>query len=1186
MRASQTILGTLLALTLANVGGLMSLYSAEPSLSPLIVDEPTPLVPPPGAGQVSTASPVMIALDSSVVPATPIGMQTTAVNDDIERTLRRLGIPVLYRSRTAYNGIAVSATPAQIEDLRKLRGVSGIHAIPPKQRNNATAAVTTAVTTFWSKTHSQIGTDVRIGIIDSGIDYTHATFGGTGTPAAYLANDPRLVEAGSFPTAKVTGGYDFVGETYDAGGTTTAQTAAPDADPLDCASGTASGVSGGHGTHVAATAAGMGVDADGNPYSGPYRADVDFASFRVGPGFAPGAKLIALKIFGCRGTSVFLTPAIDYAIDPNGDGDTSDRLVDVLTIALGSPFGSASDPDAVAVERAIAAGVIVVVAAGESEQTFYSISSPATARSAIAVGASIDTNRGMTPVNGIAPFSARGPQRGGGLRPDIVAPGAAINSAAVGSGNGSLVMSGTSMATPQVAGAAALLRAQHPSWTPAQIKTSLMNAAVATSNAAGNEYPPSLAGAGLLNVANTLNNDLLVTNAEEPASVSLGYDAPWMATRYQRTRTLAITNTGEDLRAVRLSVKTVADEPGAAFAVPDRMYMVEPGQRITVPMTLTVEPTLLDFSPDSATALTSGPFPRHYLAEHSGIVEVTSTLGTRIRIGAALSAFAIICTIDGQPIDGRLVAASVSTVITIAPGPHTIVCTNANNGNVIASANVTLRDGADYLFAATREGSDYVILTIDTTPQVIDAENVLVQFVPTTPFVAAGLLDIYLDGQLLVQRVTPGQPTRFYSVPAGTRQVRFVPTGGSPDDGTYNLVCFSAAPGEVLTGVVGLYPGQDPLLVLARGFTQNRRTQRVPFQIFPRAAAATNAETRTVDVAPGATSVAVPLANTGARNLRSSVNGAQTPLTAAFELRDSGISPQIADLEPTLAAADLRYVAVASSFRSAGSVDNTLIFFGMAGYGNWSTPNEIQYRVVIDSTGAAGVPDGRADYVLVNTNRGVVAPPPGSTSGIANDVFITALYSVLPDGTLDVSRRRSVWNMVQPPQSGSNLDAAAFENSVMVQLIDARGLGLTATQPRFNYYVETRARDASAFNAQVDRLPAVGGEPWISYDVTETALTPINTSTVNPFLTGLPLFTATNDDTVTTLVDEPTLARRGTQQLLLLHYHNATALSRAEVVTLRATVPITIPVGPGLPVPRANGIAMVRAVIALPMVGR
>ncbi len=330
-------------------------------------------------------------------------------------------------------------------------------------------------------------------MIDSGIDYTHADFGGPGTPSAYAANNRTIIEPQSFPTTKVVGGIDLAGDAYDA------TSADPlrriphaDPDPLDC---------NGHGTHVAGTLAGFGVTATGSTYHGPYTADLDLSGFRVGPGVAPEAQLHAIKVFGCSGSTVLLTLAIEHALDPNGDGNPSDRL-DVINLSTGSPFGGDGDPDAVAVNNAVRAGMVVVASAGDTGNTFYATDSPASAQLAIAVGASFDEARAtppLTPTDSLAPFSSRGPQRGNSaLKPELVAPGVGLRSAAAGSGTDAFAMSGTSTSAPQVAGAAALLLQLHPTWLPETIKAALINTAAPLHMASGATYPPSLVGAGRL----------------------------------------------------------------------------------------------------------------------------------------------------------------------------------------------------------------------------------------------------------------------------------------------------------------------------------------------------------------------------------------------------------------------------------------------------------------------------------------------------------------------------------------------------------------------------------------------------------------------------------------------------------------------------------------------------------------
>jgi subtilisin family serine protease len=119
----------------------------------------------------------------------------------------------------------------------------------------------------------------------------------------------------------------------------------------------------GHGTHVAGTAAGFGVNSDGSIYTGPYGPGTPFSSLRIGPGVAPRALLYGIRIFGCGGGSVLAVQAIDWALDPNGDNDLSDHL-DVINMSFTDDFGSPSSDTALAADNATYAGVVAVASAG------------------------------------------------------------------------------------------------------------------------------------------------------------------------------------------------------------------------------------------------------------------------------------------------------------------------------------------------------------------------------------------------------------------------------------------------------------------------------------------------------------------------------------------------------------------------------------------------------------------------------------------------------------------------------------------------------------------------------------------------------------------------------------------------------------------------------------------------------
>ncbi|MFI9815287.1 S8 family serine peptidase [Saccharothrix variisporea] len=276
------------------------------------------------------------------------------------------------RTANAVPGVVVSADAAKVRELVGLPEVKTVRLAVPKVVQNASAVQLTKAAQVWRQT-GRYGEGMRVGIIDTGIDYTHADFGGPGTTAAYQAVDRT---APWTPTAKVVGGYDFAGDEYDAN-EPEKSTPKPDPNPLDCGS---------HGTHVAGTAAGYGENADGSTFTGDYKTltDEQLNAMKIGPGTAPKASLYALKVFGCEGSTNLTAQALDWALDPNGDGDFSDHL-DVVNMSLGSDFGAQDDPDSLFVRKLVEHGVLVVASAGNGGD-FYDVGgSPANTPEALAV---------------------------------------------------------------------------------------------------------------------------------------------------------------------------------------------------------------------------------------------------------------------------------------------------------------------------------------------------------------------------------------------------------------------------------------------------------------------------------------------------------------------------------------------------------------------------------------------------------------------------------------------------------------------------------------------------------------------------------------------------------------------------------------------------------------------------------
>jgi len=220
----------------------------------------------------------------------------------------------------------------------------------------------------------------------------------------------------------------------------------------------------------------------------------------IAVGVAPKVNLYSFKILdeNGEGNESGLEAAIDYAKDPNNDGDYSDRFIDILSMSFGGPNTNQTltpdDPLCKDIDNATINGLVIVIAAGNTGTSGYNtINWPGNARKSICVGASDKSDN-------IASFSSRGPVEWDGnimIKPDVVAPGVAIKSTE--RGGGYTTMNGTSMATPHVAGAAALLLQAHPDWTPEMVKNAIKETAVDLG------YDENTQGAGRVDVLAAVN---------------------------------------------------------------------------------------------------------------------------------------------------------------------------------------------------------------------------------------------------------------------------------------------------------------------------------------------------------------------------------------------------------------------------------------------------------------------------------------------------------------------------------------------------------------------------------------------------------------------------------------------------------------------------------------------------------
>lgn len=331
----------------------------------------------------------------------------------------------------------------------------------------------------------------------------------------------------------------------------------------------------GHGTHVASTVAGTGALSGGR-----YK------------GVAPGVELLDGKVLGDDGfgSDSSIVSGMQWAVDQGAK---------VVNMSIGGYDDPSVDPMEDAMSR-LSDKALFVVAAGNNGDRARTITSPGSAPAALTVGAVDKQDR-------IAPFSGRGPTVAGDSKPDVTAPGVDITAAqTTQSGeppvDGYVSMSGTSMATPHVAGAAALLLQQHPAWSGAQLKA-LLTGSAKPDPALG----ASQQGAGRVDLARAATASVV----SEPGSLDFGTRSWPHADDKPLAKPLTYRNYGTQAVTLRLSAAGTdaagGPAPAGMFTVKDAELTVPAGGSATTTVTV-----------DTRAGTVDGAFGGSVLAAGSG----------------------------------------------------------------------------------------------------------------------------------------------------------------------------------------------------------------------------------------------------------------------------------------------------------------------------------------------------------------------------------------------------------------------------------------------------------------------------------------------------------------------------------------------------------------------------------------
>ncbi len=1040
--------------------------------------------------------------------------QLAAKQETFMAQLSAKGIAVteLYRVQRALNGVAVRMAAADMAKVRKMAGVSRVEFLPIQEPATSTSVPFIGAPSVWEGTPlgtlAAKGEGIRIGIIDTGLDYQHPDFGGSGLLADYQANDRTTIGdtiSGNpiFPTAKVVGGWDFAGDAYTAGNAPT-----PDPDPMDC---------NGHGSHVAGITAGYGVKADGTTYTGAWDTAADYSGLKIGPGVAPQAQLYALRVFGCGGSTSLTTDAIDWATDPNNDGDLSDRL-DVINMSLGSNFGASYDSSAVAADNATLSGMIVVASAGNSGDTFFISGSPGSGTKVISTASSLDSGLpGPLGVN--APASVTGIKSTGSASFGTVPPVAGLTEDIVRVDDGDTTGTGGTIndgcQTPYVNAAAVSGKIAFVDRGSCGFKLKAYNAQL---NGAIGVIIGNVATSSNPSVAPGMADDITVPAVTIPV-VSLNLaDANALRTAYASATVNVTMFTGADT-ASSFTSRGPRGGDGGILLKPD---LSAPGSSITSVQTGV-----------TCTAAASGcltPNASGYVAAGASLVLSGTSMASPHAAGAMallrqlnpggsveqLKALAINTASHDVGVgpnhtgpfygaarvgSGRIDPADAATTKVIAynddaPGAVSVTFDSELVAGATATHNVRIANGTAII--------QNVTLSLDT---VVDAPGVAFSIVGPTS------ISVPASGSTVVQI----QLTADTDLMTRSRDSTIAATQSVPSP--FNSL--GAQPRHYLAE-------ESALLKVSKNSSE---LARLPVYVAHRPHATLQAPATNPPGSPATGTITLPL--TGQGVCTGTVSGGTCTATLATD-ESSLVSPFELQVVGTQVPgnpgfADIRYAGV--------NYDATIdeYYFGIATFGKWSSPSSASVNICIDNNN-----DGTYDKVLFNSDGGSITRILGGTSS-SQDTFFSFIYNQSA-GTVGVVDYLNA-------ASASTVDSALLDNNVMVIGGDSASLGLASGGATFHYAIAV-CPWFSALCADIDTYPTqcTGASyseipgPFV-YNGAAKGISSSGGVGSQPVLIG-----EATGGTISVDYNEANMAANGSSGLLLLHHHNRSTNSAQVVV--------------------------------------